>query len=331
MSNRSKTKKTQDYYEILGVKRECTESEIKKAYRKLAMEYHPDKHMQDSLEDKKNSEDKFKEINKAYEILGDQQKRKRYDQFGDEEFSNARGYQFNNASDVFNSFFQSFGSDGFQFGGPGMSNGQRIHIKLGNQSRMPNGIPNGFSSGMFGGDMFGNSDEEVITKDKPVTVDLNLTLEELYNGCSKKMKISRTIYTGHTNKKENEIITIDVKSGWKAGTKITFNNKGDIHPNREPSDMIFIVKQKPHDVFTRDGNNLVTTLDITAKDIQTGIKREIVGIDGEKLSINIPKNIISDSNYVHKILKKGMPIRKEGKNIGRGDILIKFLIKFDKK
>src|SRR5579872_6113674 len=111
-SNPNKNKRKQnaaDYYEILGVDRDCSEAEIKKAYRKLAMDYHPDKHMQDTPEDKKIAEDKFKEINKAYEILGDEDKRQRYDQLGGDEFAGDNGFQFTNPNDVFNSFFQTFG------------------------------------------------------------------------------------------------------------------------------------------------------------------------------------------------------------------------------
>lgn len=374
MTDRSKTKKTRDYYDILGLNRDCTESDIKKAYRKTAIENHPDKHMQDSPEGKLKAEENFKEINKAYEILSDPEKRKRYNQFGEDDFKGANEYQFNQASNVFNSFFQNFGNEFNQFSDSGFENfsgsdfsqfsnsdfkqfsgfpnGQRFHMKFNNRHNgkshgipnempqgmfhgMPHGMPHGMFQGMSNGMFdessdFTDSDDSIITKDDPIFIDLNLTLEEMYNGCSKKMKISRTIYTDQKPKKENEIITIDVQSGWKAGTKITFHNKGDVYFNREPADMTFVVKQKPHNVFTRDGNDLITTIKINALDIQTGFKREITGIDNEKLSINIPKNVIKDSDYMHRIPKKGMHIRKAGKITGRGDIVIKFLIKFDK-
>lgn len=324
-----------DYYDILGLKSDCSDAEIKKAYRKLAMEYHPDKHMADSPKDKKIAEDKFKEINNAYEILGDQSKRKRYDQFGNNDFT-SQGYHFNNASDVFNTFFQSFGANGFsdfarfngfnENGSSGFMDGKQFHMKFNN---MRNSMENVMNSGIFGNfpDFDSDSSDEIV-KDDPIYVDLLLTLEELYKGCSKGKRISRTIYTGTKNKKEVEDITINVQSGWRENTRIKFHNKGDVYPNRDPADIIFIVKQKPHNIFTRDDNDLVTTIEINTNDIKNVIKREIPGIDGEPLSITIPKNTIKDSNYVYTIPKRGMPIRKEGKNIGRGDVLVKFLIKF---
>ena len=90
---------TKDYYKILGVDKKCTDDNIKKSYRKLAMLWHPDKHVNDSEKDKKIAEDKFKEINNAYEILGNVEKRRQYDQFGDNVFTNSNnsnnGYKFN--------------------------------------------------------------------------------------------------------------------------------------------------------------------------------------------------------------------------------------------
>jgi DnaJ-class molecular chaperone len=324
--------KTSDYYELLGLTKPCSDEDIKRAYRKMAIKWHPDKHVLDSDADKKFAEEKFKEINHAYEILSDPIKRQTYDQFGKDAFTHGTGngdggaYQFHNANDVFRTFFQSFGTGGdgdFSFDSiPGMSGGfggRRVHINLGGRSM--NGM-NGMS-GM--GDV--DSDED-IQKDEPIYTDLNLTLEELFAGTKKKMKISRKIHTGKTTKTESEILEICVKPGWREGTKITFDNKGDVHPGREPAAMIFIVKQKPHAVFIREDNNLVTTLDLSLPEITSGFSKEIIGLDGEKILIEVKKKGIKESNQIHVIKEKGMPIRKEGKVVGRGDVLVKFNIKF---
>src|SRR5579863_4065006 len=93
-----------NYYDILGLDRKCTEDDIKKAYRTLAIKWHPDKHNQDTEENKKIAEDKFKEINRAYEILGNLEKRRNYDLSHNNVFSQ---YQFHNANDIFNSFFKN--------------------------------------------------------------------------------------------------------------------------------------------------------------------------------------------------------------------------------
>lgn len=336
-----------DYYDVLGVDCECSETDIKKAYRKLAMEYHPDKHMMDSPDDKKIAEDKFKEINKAYEILSDPVKRQRFDDYGESDFGNGSNgggmHNFGDPNEIFKGFFQNFGKEfggdfgnfeGFNKNGHAFMNGKKIHLNANNMSNMGNfGNMANMFGGMFNGmngmnGMDSDESDDVVTKDEPVFMDLALTLEQLYNGCKKKMKLSRTIYTGPKPKKETEIITIDVKPGWKAGTKITFNNKGDVHFGRDPADIIFVVKQKPHSTFTREGNDIVTFIDVNVNDLKKDIKHEISGIDGELISIVIRKNTIKDSNYVHKILNKGMPIRKEGKNIGRGDLLVRVIVKF---
>lgn len=184
--------------------------------------------------------------------------------------------------------------------------------------------------------MHGAAPEEVMEeeeyeeakKDETVFVDVNVSLEDLYNGVTKKMKISRKVHAGNKVRNETEILTIDIKPGWKEGTKITFNNKGDVNPGTEPADMVFVIKQKPHDVFTRMDNDLLTTLDVSAKEVASGFEKVIQDIEGEEVVIKLKKKEIPDSSYIHKIVGRGMPIRKEGKIIGRGDMLVGFNIKF---
>lgn len=292
MDHKPKISKTRNYYDVLGITdRTCNRSDIKKAYRRLAMDCHPDKHMLDLPNDKKIAEDRFKEINNAYEILSDPRRRKQYDQSG------SIDHRFNDASDVFNEFFKSFNEN----------NGHRIHVHLHNTP----------------------DDDDIISKDEPIEMDLNLTLEEMYNGCSKKIHLTRTVKD--KNKVEHEIITIHVKPGWREGTKITFNCKGDIRPQHEPADLVLTLKQIPHSVFTREVNDLIIILEINALEIMTETDRQIVCIDDETVSINIPPNLFSNPKYTCRLLNKGMPIRKEGVVIGRGDMIIKFLIKFNKK
>jgi DnaJ family protein B protein 4 len=318
-----------NYYKILGIEKKCTDDDVKKAYRKLAMLWHPDKHVQDSENDKKKAEDKFKEINKAYEILGNPEKRKQYDQFGENAFSGSSGYQFNNPNDMFNDFFKSFGAGGFGNRGSVFSDsrtGQKIHLDLGNMFNR-NQMGGNPMSGNFMG--FGDDDEyEEAKKDATVFVDLSLSLEDLYNGIEKKMKISRKVHRGHKVSDETEFLTIDVKPGWKEGTKITFNNKGDVNRGTEPADMVFVIKQKPHNVFQRVDNDLMMTLDVMAKEVASGFKKTIKDIAGEEVVIELKKNQIPDSNYIYKVKGRGMPVRKAGKIIGRGEMLVKFNIRF---
>ena len=316
---------SKDYYDLLGLKKNCTDDDIKKSYRKLAMKWHPDKHINDTEEGKKKAEEKFKDINQAYEILSDKDKRAKYDQFGENIFTQGDGFQFHNADDVFKSFFKSFG--GFDFdniNGFGRNrSGQSVRINIG-QDGHPFTNPFSGINGKFSNYMNNdNSDDDNKRKDDPVIVDVNISLEEMYNGCQKKMKIDRKIRSRMSITKESEVLIVDIKPGWKEGTKITFNNKGDVNPETEPADIVFVIKQKTHDRFIRDNNDLIMTLDISLEEALHGFDKTIIGINGKSIKILL-KNGIAESKYIHRVSNEGMPIRKEGKIIGYGDLRLNF-------
>ncbi|KAK4485261.1 hypothetical protein RD792_007893 [Penstemon davidsonii] len=325
-----------DYYKILNVDKNAKDEDLKKSYRKLAMKWHPDK----NPNNKKEAEAKFKEISEAYDVLSDPQKRAIYDQYGEEGlkgqvpppdaaaagpggatyFQSGDGpnvFRFNprNADDIFAEFF------GFStpFGGMGSGGGGM----RGGGSR--------FSSSMFGGDdMFSSFGERGPMssgprKAPPIEQKLACSLEELYKGASKRMKISREIAdaSGKTMPVE-EILTIDIKPGWKKGTKITFPEKGNEQPNVIPSDLIFIIDEKPHSVFTRDGNDLIVTQIITLAEALTGYTVHLTTLDGRNLKV--PINRVIDPSYEEVMPKEGMPIPKDPSR--RGNLRIKFNIKF---
>lgn len=121
-----------------------------------------------------------------------------------------------------------------------------------------------------------------------------------------------------------EILTIDIKPGWKKGTKITFPEKGNEQPNVIPADLIFIVDEKRHNTFTRDGNDLVFTQKISLSDALTGYTVHITTLDGRKLTICI--NNVIHPKYEEVVPREGMPIPKDPSS--RGNLRIKFDIKF---
>ncbi|XP_068664835.1 uncharacterized protein [Aristolochia californica] len=321
-----------DYYRILQVDKNSKDEDLKKAYRKLAMKWHPDK----NPNNKKEAEAKFKQISEAYEVLSDPQKRAVYDQYGEEGlkgqvpppggpggatfFHTGDGpdvFRFNprNANDIFAEFF------GFStpFGGMGGRGGSR------------------FPGGMFSNDIFGSSfgeggsmnmNQPQPRKAPPIENYLPCTLEELYKGTTKKMKISRQIadMSGKTMQVE-EILTIEVKPGWKKGTKITFPEKGNEQPNVIPADLVFMIDEKPHDVFTREGNDLVVTQKISLAEALTGYTVHLTSLDGRKLTI--PINNVIHPTYEEIVPREGMPIPKEPSR--RGNLRIKFDIKFPSK
>ncbi|GFS41287.1 DNAJ heat shock family protein [Actinidia rufa] len=327
-----------DYYKILQVDRNAREEDLKKAYRKLAMKWHPDK----NPNNKKEAEDKFKKISEAYEVLSDPQKRAVYDQYGEEGlkgqmpspseaggpggttfFSTGDGptsFRFTprNANDIFTEFFGSSSPFGGMGGGGGgmRGGGSRFGSFFGDDFFGP------FGEGGGGGGFMNQSGPR---KAPPIEQTLPCSLEELYKGATKKMKISREIAdtSGKTMPVE-EILTINIKPGWKKGTKITFPEKGNEQPNVIPSDLVFIIDEKPHSVFTRDGNDLVVTQKIPLADALTGHTVRLTTLDGRNLSI--PINNVIHPNYEEVVPREGMPIPKDPSK--KGDLRIKFNPKF---
>lgn len=107
-------------------------------------------------------------------------------------------------------------------------------------------------------------------QDPPVTHDLRVSLEEIYSGCTKKMKIShkRLNPDGKSIRNEDKILTIEVKRGWKEGTKITFPKEGDQTSNNIPADIVFVLKDKPHNIFKRDGSDVIYPARITLREVR---------------------------------------------------------------
>uniref|UniRef100_A0A2P2JAB3 Uncharacterized protein MANES_09G105500 n=2 Tax=Rhizophora mucronata TaxID=61149 RepID=A0A2P2JAB3_RHIMU len=320
-----------DYYKILQVDRNAKDDDLKKAYRKLAMKWHPDK----NPNNKKEAEAKLKQISEAYDVLSDPQKRAVYDQYGEEGlkgqvpppgaggFGSDGGsttFRFNprSADDIFPEFFGFSGP----FGGMG---------DLGGGSRASN---SGFPRSMFGDDIFSSfratagEGSNLMRKGAAIERPLPCSLEDLYKGTTKKMKISRDVadYSGRPTTME-EILTIEIKPGWKKGTKITFPEKGNEQRGVIPSDLVFIIDEKPHGVFKRDGNNLIVTQKISLVEALTGYTALVTTLDGRDLSISI--NSIISPAYEEVVKGEGMPIPKEPSK--KGNLRIKFNIKFPAK
>lgn len=339
-----------DYYKILQVDKNANDDDLKKAYRKLAMKWHPDK----NPNNKKDAEAKFKQISEAYDVLSDPQKRAVYDQYGEEGlkggvpppdaaggpggatyFSTGGGtpFTFNprNADDIFAEFFGFRGTGGGGGGGgdgSGMRGTRFSSSMFGDSMGGFDNIFTSFGNGSGGGGgAFGSGGGggPVTRKAAPIERNLPCTLEELYKGTTKKMKISRDIVdiSGKSMTVE-EILNINIKPGWKKGTKITFPEKGNEQPNMIPADLIFIIDEKPHNTFTRDGNDLVVTRRITLAEALTGYTVNLTTLDGRNLTIPITSVIHPD--YEEVVPREGMPISKDPSK--KGNLRIKFNVKF---
>eukprot|EP01103_Thecamoeba_quadrilineata_P005952 TRINITY_DN15697_c0_g1_i1.p1 TRINITY_DN15697_c0_g1~~TRINITY_DN15697_c0_g1_i1.p1 ORF type:complete len:345 (+),score=91.45 TRINITY_DN15697_c0_g1_i1:35-1069(+) len=328
-----------DYYKILEVSRSATAEDIKKAYKKLALKYHPDRSKE---KDKAASEAKFKEVAEAYDVLSDLQKKEVYDKYGEEGLKGeiptgaeggfggfpggggGRSYHFNprSAEDIFAQFFGG-GASGFNFSSGGFRGGQDDDDDSG-FGHGGGGIPFNFGGRGGMGGMGGGP-----RKDKPILTKLNCTLEELYTGCTKKLKITKNIRDAQTGKTmpAEKILTIDVKAGWKAGTKVTFKEEGDENPGSTPADLIFVINEKPHEYFKRDGNDLIYTCSVNLKQALVGCAIGVPTLDGRRLKINVHEVI--QPGYVKVVPGEGMPISKSPGH--KGDLKIQFKIEFPRE
>lgn len=126
---------------------------------------------------------------------------------------------------------------------------------------------------------------------------------------------------------ESEILTVDVKPGWKKGTKITFPDKGNEQPGQLPADLVFVIDEKPHDVYERDGNDLIVNHKISLAEALAGTTVNIKTLDGRHLSIAVTE--IVSPGYELLIANEGMPIVKEHRK--KGNLIIKFEVKYPTK
>lgn len=243
-----------DYYKILGVPREASAEDIKKAYRKLALKWHPDRV---APEKKEEAQTKFQDIGEAFEVLSDPEKKRIYDQIGEEGLKggagagadpnesfpgasfhfngmprNGQSFHFANADDIFRNFFgtgdpfQAEGSDPFGNSGFSFMRGMR------GMGGMPMGGMGGMPMGGMGGGM--NSSDSYsgrMRKADPITHELKVSLEDLYTGTTKRVRITKKIADSSGQMISAAVEKeINVRPGWKNGTKITFEKEGDELP-----------------------------------------------------------------------------------------------------
>lgn len=339
-----------DFYDILGVTKSATAEEIKKAYRKLAIKYHPDKNPDD-----KSAEDKFKEAAEAYEVLSNPEKKQRYDQYGHAGVGSA--------------------ASGGGYGGGGM-NMEDIFSQFGDIFGGGGGSP--FDSFFGGGGQSRGGGGRRVTKGSNLRIKVKLTLEEIANGAEKKIKVNKQIACktcdgsgakdkssvstcktcggsgsvrrvtntilgqmqttatcptchgsgqqitakcgachGEGTVRGEETIAISIPAGVSEGMQLSMAGKGNAAPNGGvPGDLIILIEELPHDTLKREGNNIVYDLHVSIIDAALGYSAEVPTIDG-KAKIKIEAG--TQSGKLLRLKGKGIP---EVNSYHRGDQII---------
>jgi len=218
--------------------------------------------------------------------------------------------------------FQSFGTSGEE----GMD-----YMDSGSGARASSFGASGFGTG-FGAGPSGFSRSKRHRgpqQDPPVEHALMLSLEELFSGLSRNIKISRQVLDENhsTISWQDKVFTIDVKPGWKAGTKIRFEKEGDQAIGKIPADIVFVVQEKPHPFFTRDGNNLKHKVTLSLRHALIGGIVEVPTITGKPVTLQLKE--VVNPHTVMTVRGEGMPLPKQPKN--RGDLLVEFDIVFPKR
>ncbi|KAK0136669.1 DnaJ subfamily B member 1 [Merluccius polli] len=325
-----------DYYAVLGITKAATEDDIKKAYRKQALRFHPDKNKSPG------AEDTFKEIAEAYDILSDPKKKDVYDRFGEEGLKGGGGstgggpgtfnYTFQgDPHAIFAEFFggrnpfdQFFGSRNGGLHEEMNTDDPFAHVGMGGLG----GLPRSFSSGMGGMGGYGGTS---LTKrqDPPIVHDLHVTLEEVFSGCIKKMKIShqRLNPDRRTGRTEDKILEVEIKKGWKEGTKITFPKEGDETPTNIPADVVFVLKDKTHPVYRRDGADIIYPAKVCLRDALCGCTVSVPTLDSR--TITVTTRDIVRPGMKRRITGEGLPLPKSPGC--RGDLVVEFEVKFPER
>ncbi len=320
---------TVDYYNILGVDKKASTDEIKKAYKKLAMQFHPDKNP-----DNKEAEERFKQINQAHEILSDEQKRSNYDRFGDEKGNG--GSPFGDMSDMFGGddfFSQFFGGGQQRRSGPQKRRGSDLRVvvnltleEINSGARKKLKISRAKTcktcSGVGGQNVQTcttcNGSGQVVSAQR-TNIGIFQTVNQCHGcgGNGKVIKDKCNTCHGYGTTQSDEDISIDIPAGVMAGMNLQMSGKGNESKDGIPGDLIISILQENHKRFERRNRDLHTKQKISFLDLILGSNFELEGLDGKKYNIEVTPGTQLDK--VFRIKGKGLP---EFNHSVRGDIYI---------
>ncbi len=299
---------SKDYYKTLGVAKSAPAEEIKKAYRKLAMKYHPDRNKGD-----KAAEEKFKAISEAYAVLSDDDKKKEYDTYGSDGFKQRYSqediFQGSDISDILRGM--GVGGDAFsQFFGGGRGGGRTYTFHGGGPQPGMGGF--GFNQaygGMGGAPLKGND----------LIYELPVTLEEVFAGGDKMVAYR----TGG----ESQRVSVKVPPGIESGKKLRLSGKGEPGPPGAPAgDLLIKISVLEHPQFKRQGADLVVTQPVSFTQAALGATVQVPTLEGKKLSVKVPKGTQAGAKL--RLKGQGLP---RFKGSGKGDLFVKIGIEVPKR
>ncbi|HCE47039.1 MAG TPA: J domain-containing protein [Lentisphaeria bacterium] len=300
-----------DYYQILGVSRNASVDDIKKSFRTLARKYHPD-----VAKDKKTAEAKFKDINEAYEVLGDPENRKKYDQLGADW---KQGSQFRQPPPGRDGAFRQAPGRGaggeefdFEFEGTGFSD--FFEQFFGGRAGRPGGSSPFGSRGFPGGADQARGQYTAAQRGEDIRGDILITLEEVLKGAMRAITVRRT--NARTGQEESQTYQVRIPAGVRAGQSIRLRGKGDAgFAGGSAGDMYLRVRYAQHPDFQTRGADLVGSLELAPWEAVLGATVPVQTLEG-KISLKVPAG--TQQGYQLRVRGKGLPAG----NAARGDLYV---------
>ena len=326
-----------DYYEVLGVSRDASEDELKKAYRKLAMQFHPDRNQGDA-----KAEARFKEVNEAYEVLKDGDKRAAYDRFGHAAFEGGGGgggggnpFGGGGFEDIFEEMFGRFGGrGGRQATGRGADLRQEVQITLeeafaGTKKtiRVPSSVScdacNG--SGAEGGSASATTCGTCRGSGKIRAQQGFFLIERTCPTCSGSGKIIKNpckVCSGSGRVQRDRTLNVTIPAGVEDGTRIRLTGEGEAGLRGAPAGDLYVdIGVKPHPIFQREGPNIMVRVPLRMTQAALGASVEVPSIDGGRSAVKIPAGTQTGDNF--RLRGKGFSVLR---NPARGDMYVQVVV-----